>query len=237
MTRLLEVCVDDARGLEAAIEGGADRIELCSALAVGGLTPSPGLIRLAAEAPMPVYAMIRPRAGGFVYDAADLGQMERDIVRVAEAGLEGIVVGANRPDGTLDDDVLKRLLAVSHLPATLHRAIDLTPDPEAAVETAVTLGFERILSSGGEKTALEGLGMLERLARRAADRITIMPGSGISVENVEAFLESGLFREIHASCSSADAVGSAKELALGFAVASPKRTDAEKVRALRAQLG
>lgn len=237
MTRLLEVCVDNACGLDAAIAGGADRVELCSALCVGGLTPSPGLITLAAQAPIPVYAMIRPRAGGFVYGEPDLRQMEADIRAVEEAGLAGIVIGASRPDGRLDEVALARLLSVSRLPATLHRAIDLVPDLEEAVETAVALGFERILSAGGEKTAIGGLEALTRMVRVAEERIVIMPGSGINAETVEVILDRHPFGDIHASCASQDAAPGQRELALGFAVSAPRRTDPEKVRALKARLG
>lgn len=236
MTRRLEVCVDDARGLDAAIAGGADRIELCGALSLGGLTPSPGLMRLAADAPVPVYAMIRPRAGGFVYDEADLRQMESDIRAAREAGLAGIVIGATFPDGRLDWQALRRLISVGPLPATLHRAIDLSPDLDEAVETAIALGFERVLSSGGEKIATDGLDALTRMAARAGERIVIMPGSGITAETVDVLLGRYPFRDIHASCSSPDLAAGEKERALGFAVSNPRRTDAEKVRALKARL-
>lgn len=235
--RLLEVCVDDAPGLQAAIEGGADRIELCSALAVGGLTPSPGLMALAAEAPVPVYAMIRPRAGSFLYDDADLRQMENDIRTVAGFGLEGIVVGANHADGRLDRAALQRLLATAEgLPATLHRAIDLVPDWDEAVELAVALGFERILTSGGEKTALGGLDRIAGMVARAAGRIAIMPGSGITVDTVGFILARLPDVDIHASCSAPGAAEPENVLALGFATGAGKRTDAEKVRALKERI-
>lgn len=236
MKAILEVCVDDARGLDAAVSGGADRIELCSALSVGGLTPSPGLMRIAAQAPVPVYAMIRPRAGGFAYGEADVRQMEADISAVREAGLDGIVVGASREDGALDEATLQRLLAVARMPATLHRAIDLAPDLAGAVETAISLGFERILTSGGMRTALEGLEGLKAMTGQAAGRIIIMPGSGITTENVGAVLEALDTREVHASCSSEDMAGGVRERELGFASASMRCTDSEKVRALKARL-
>ncbi|RVJ14613.1 copper homeostasis protein CutC, partial [Sinorhizobium medicae] len=106
---LLEVCVDDPDGLEAAVAGGADRVELCSALCAGGLTPSPGLMSAAGMPPVPVYAMIRPRAGDFVYDAADLEVMRRDIDAARAAGLAGVVLGASRADGRLDARMLTKL--------------------------------------------------------------------------------------------------------------------------------
>jgi copper homeostasis protein len=117
---LLEVCVDDVEGLHAAIEGGADRIELCSALAVGGLTPSVGLMSLAGRCSVPTYAMIRPRAGDFVYCEDDLAVMEDDIRFAATCGISGIVFGANHADGRLDEEVLKRLSdVVGSKPSTL----------------------------------------------------------------------------------------------------------------------
>ena len=234
--RLLEVCVDDARGLEAAIAGGADRIELCSALGIGGLTPSPGLMALAAQSPVPVYAMVRPRAGGFVYDDSDIRQMERDIDAIVQHGLQGIVIGVSREDGTLDAPVLARLIERAKLPATLHRAIDLTPDLLEAVQAAIDLGFERILTSGGEKTALEGVDMLERMIEAADGRIGILPGSGITVSTVGPLLERLHLREIHASCSSPFAETTAKAVALGFTPAVSKRTDEALVRALKARI-
>src|SRR5690606_28852103 len=126
---LLEVCVADAESLDAAITGGADRIELCSALEVGGLTPSPGLMRLAAAAPLPVYAMIRPRSGVFAFGSRETQIMLDDIATVREAGLAGVVLGASWPDGRLDADLLAKFTQASAgLGKTLHRAFDLVPD-------------------------------------------------------------------------------------------------------------
>lgn len=237
MIRKLEVCVDDAPGLLAAVEGGADRIELCSALSVGGLTPSPGLMALAAEAPVPVYAMIRPRVGSFVFGEDDLLQMENDIRTVAGFGLEGIVIGASLADGTLDRAALERLLSASDgLPATLHRAIDLVPDIDEAVDLAISLGFERILTSGGEKSALAGLDRIAGMVVRAESRIAIMPGSGITVETVGPILSRLPDVDIHASCSSPGAAEPDNVLSLGFATGPQKRTDAAKIRALKERI-
>ncbi len=232
----LEVCVEDATGLAAAIAAGADRIELCSALALGGLTPSPGLMAMAAKAPIPVYAMIRPRAGSFVFSAEDVAQMLADIAAVKAAGLAGVVLGANSADGRLDADVLRDLRdAARPLGATLHRAFDLVPDPVQALETAIALGFDRILTSGGARTAPEGIETLTLVAERAAGRIGIMPGSGISAESVGALLQRFPFAEVHASCSSS--IAEAPEaVAFGFAAAERRFTDADKVRGLKALL-
>lgn len=167
MTILLEVCVDSAEGLTAAIEGGAGRIELCSALELGGLTPLPSLMRIAARAPIPVYAMIRPHAGPFIFGAADEEAMMIDIDAVRAAGLAGVVIGANRPDGTLDMPLIHRLKAhATGLGSTLHRAFDLVPDADQALEQAIELGCERILTSGCALKAAEGLDTLKRISAR-----------------------------------------------------------------------
>ncbi|WFU08328.1 copper homeostasis protein CutC [Rhizobium sp. CB3090] len=232
---LLEVCVEDIAGLNAAIAGGADRIELCSALAVGGLTPSAGLMLAAARAPIPAYAMIRPRAGSFVYSADELDVMKSDIDAARHAGLAGVVLGASLPDGRLDSDTLRALVAhAGSLGKTLHRAFDLVPDIEEAVELAISLGFERILTSGCEKTAVEGAGALEQAIAIAAGRIAIMPGSGVNIRTIGKLWPRLAISEIHASCSVADPETDERLLAFGFSTPAVRRTDAATVRALKA---
>src|SRR5215475_2579788 len=149
---MLEVCVEDARGIAAAVAGGAARIELCSALWVGGLTPSVGLIREAVDAPIPVHVLIRPRAGDFMYDARERRLIAADISGAVAAGAAGVVIGASRADATLDSVLLEELVRLAlraaeqraqPLSLTLHRAFDLCPDPFAALESAVSLGFHR----------------------------------------------------------------------------------------------
>lgn len=234
---LLEVCVDDIAGLHAAVEGGADRIELCSALPLGGLTPGPGLMATAALLPIPAYAMIRPYAGDFRYTREDFQIMKADIDAVRRAGLAGVVLGVSRSDASLDKEMLAELVQHAQgLGKTLHRAFDLVPDVAAAVEIAIELGFERILTSGGAKTAEAGLDTLERAITLAAGRISIMPGSGITPANVGTLLASLSLSEIHASCSAAADAPDARALALGFAPAHPRRTDAATVRALKAAM-
>lgn len=237
MTILLEVCVDDPAGLAAAVEGGADRIELCAALDVGGLTPSPGLMALAARSPVPVYAMIRPRAGAFVFDRDEEAAMVADIEAVLNAGLAGVVIGASGDDGSLDIAMLARLKAVAgHAGVTLHRAFDLVPDMERALEQAIDLGLERILTSGGRKTAIEGVDMIARLNDRSAGRIRIMPGSGLHPANVDSMLQLGA-REVHASCRrSFGADLDDRATAFGFQPETRFETDPELVRQMRAKL-
>jgi copper homeostasis protein len=199
---LLEICVDDAAGLEAAIEGGADRVELCSVLELGGLTPTPGLIALASHANVPVRAMIRPRPGDFVFSESDLQAMLADIQAVRQAGLEGVVLGASLPDGRLDLETLGVLAsAASGLKRTLHRAIDLVPDMAEAVEQAITLGFDTILTAGRARTAPEGVDQLALAHRIAAGRLTIMAGSGINADTAPSLLDRAPLTALHASCS------------------------------------
>ena len=232
---LLEVCVEDAVGLAAAIRGGAARVELCSALALGGLTPSPGLMAEAARASVPVLAMIRPRAGGFLWSAEDLRQMKADIAAVRSAGLAGVVLGATRPDGRLDEWMLATLMAEADgMDTTLHRCFDLTPDKGQALETAISLGFRRVLTSGGAPTAPQGAATLAMLMDRAAGRIVVMPGSGIRPETLPTLSHLPL-REIHASCSMAQPEA-AVVAAHGFGPPERRVTSEAEVRALKAAL-
>lgn len=229
----LEVCVDSPEGLHAAVAGGADRIELCAALSEGGLTPSPGLMQMAAGCGVPVMAMIRPRAGDFCYTAAEIAVMRAEIRAVRAAGLAGVVLGASREDGRLDAGALGALLAeAAGLDATLHRAIDLCPDLRGAVDLAIGLGFRRILTSGGAECASKGAGQLSWMMARAGDACIIMPGAGISAETL-ADLRHLPLREVHASCSLAHGAGG-PAARLGFAPA--RRTDPGAVAALKAAL-
>ncbi len=231
---LLEVCVDDALGLAEAVAGGADRIELCAALGIGGLTPSAGLMQLAASCGIPCYPMIRPRAGNFTFETAEVTIMRHDIRAARAAGLTGVVLGATRPDGRLDTAVLADLVAeAAGLDTTLHRAIDLCPDVGEAIETAFALGFRRILSSGGAPTAPQGRTRLGQMIAAAHGRLAIMPGSGVTVETWPLLAGLGV-TEVHASCA-ARVPGQPDRC--GFVTGSEKRTDRAKVRALRAALG
>jgi len=234
---LLEVCVDSAEGLRLAIEGGADRIELCSALELGGLTPSLGMMELASKAPIPVYAMIRPRAGNFCFSAEDEAIMVSDIGNARKAGLAGVVVGASLSDGSLDVVMLERLIAEAKgFGTTLHRAFDLVPDMEIALQQAIALGFERILTSGLSQTAEGGLDKLRRLAEMAGQSMSIMPGSGVNAENVGRIMEATGAAEVHASCRVQVEEKDSRAIAFGFAAEQSFRTCAQRVRALKAAI-
>ena len=230
---LLEVCVDDAVGLAEAVAGGADRVELCAALGVGGLTPSLGLMEVAAGCGVPCYPMIRPRPGDFVFGAAEVAVMRRDIRAARAAGLPGVVLGAAR-GGRLDLGVLGELVAeAAGLDLTLHRVIDLMADVEEAVEQAIALGFRQVLSSGGARVAHKGVPRLAAMMAVSKGRLSVMPGSGVSVETWPLLAGLGV-REVHASC----AVGLGGEAdAFGFVTGAERRTDRARVAALKAVLG
>jgi copper homeostasis protein len=227
---LLEICVDTAAGLRTASASGADRIELCSALELGGLTPTSGLLALAAEMGVSARVMIRPRAGDFVFTT--------DIAAARAHGLEGVVLGANRPDGALDLDMLGTLVEASQgLRKTLHRAFDLVPDIAEAVEQAVALGFDTILTSGRGSSALAGLDDLVLAHKIAAGRITVMAGAGISADNVGTILAAAPLGAIHGSCSGPIAGDSAPATQLGFVSPGRRVTDGTLVNALKRAIG
>ena len=231
----VEVCVDDAAGLAAAIAGGARRIELCSALAIGGLTPSLGFMRLAAGALIPVYAMMRPRAGSFVYSAEELDLIRRDIDAAAESGLAGVVLGVSAASDALDAETCAALTAHARkagLSATLHRAIDLTPDPTAAVDIAIEAGFERILTSGGRRTAAAGADTIAAMVERAGGRISIMAGSGVKAENAVDLIRRTGVSEVHSSCNGPPAERNLRLVELGFSNPSARVTVTADVAAL-----
>lgn len=241
---MLEVCVDDLGGLREALAGGASRIELCSALAVGGLTPSAALISAAVRAPVPVHVLIRPRAGDFVYDAGEDELIAADVRAAVNAGAAGVVIGANRPGGVLDSAHLQRLVAVARdaagrrggpLALTLHRAFDLCEDSGKALEAAITLGFDRVLTSGGAGSAMAGRERLTALVRQACGRIKILAAGGIDANNVDAVLATGV-NEIHASCQVPLADADPRLVELGFAAARQGRVTASSVKALAAAM-
>lgn len=240
----LEICIDSVAGFDAAIAGGADRVELCGALSVGGLTPSPGLTALvvarARMAGIRVHAMVRPRAGDFAYSAGEVATAIADAQALVAAGVDGLVFGAVR-DGTIDEAVTEQWVAAvrtvrGDIDLTLHRAVDLLSDPVAAVEPAVAHGFARILTSGGAVRAVDGAGVIAAMTRAAAGRIVVMPGSGVRPDNVAALLTATGAVEVHASAGVAVPQDDALVQALGFAGPGLARTDAMVVRALRAAI-
>ncbi|HEV7718671.1 MAG TPA: copper homeostasis protein CutC [Arsenicitalea sp.] len=233
----LEICVDTPEAFNAAIAGGADRIELCSALALGGLTPTPGLMAYAKDAPIPVYALIRPRDGNFVFSRSERAVMQGDIQAAKAMGLAGVVLGASLADGRLDETTLRELIADAEgLGLGLHRAFDLVPDMAEALELAVSLGFEHILTSGGAAKAPDGLDRLADLVTQAAGRISILPGSGINKSNAAKILARTGAHELHASCRTVVRQPEAKLVDLGFATVPIYETRPETVIALKASM-
>jgi len=232
---LVEICVDSPAGLAAAIAGGADRIELCAALSLGGLTPSPGLIAAAADCPVPVRAMIRPREGDFRFDAGEQRAMLADVRAARSAGLSGVVIGAQAPDGELDVAALKALVAEAEgLDVTLHRVVDLLDDPVAAVDIALDLGIATILTSGGGRTAIEGARVIRAMRERAFGRVEILAGAGVRAINVGALVVATGVGAVHASCATPVAQADPRTRDFGFASGSERTTDAAAVATLKA---
>lgn len=242
--RTLEICIDRLGDLDTALGGGADRIELCGALALGGLTPSAGLARLAVEraraAGARVNAMVRPRDGDFAYDEGDLATAVAEGKALLAEGVDGLVFGAAR-DGALDRRVLTAWADAMRaerpdVDLTLHRAVDLVADPVEAVDIAVELGFARILSSGGARMAVEALPVLAAMQARASGRIVVMPGSGVRAANVRQVVAATGAHEVHASASESGGGADPQAVAMGFALGPARRTSLAEVRALREAL-
>ena len=200
---IFEACVDSVDAAVAAQEGGADRVELCADLLEGGCTPSAGVLRLVRERlAIPVHVIIRPRGGDFCYSANEFHAMEMDVDFAGQAGADGVVVGVLREDGTVDVERTGGLVRRARpMAVTFHRAFDMTVDPFAALEAIAALGIERVLTSGQEATAFEGADLIAELVARAAGRIVIMPGGGITERNAARILERTGAKEVHAAVS------------------------------------
>lgn len=184
MSKILEVCVDSLASARAARKGGADRLELCSALAVGGLTPYAELLRqIKREGNLPVRCLMRPRAGDFLYTAEEIDLLCSQISTLAQAGADGFVIGALTPEGDLDEPVMERLLAAcGHKPATLHRCIDVSRDPVAVYRQAEALGMDTVLTSGGAASCTAGVETLARLLalREETKGPEVLIGAGVN---------------------------------------------------------
>ena len=194
-----EICAVNIQSAIAAQNAGAHRIELCSALDVGGLTPSPGLIRAAVrQLHIPVNVLIRPREGDFTYSEQEFEVMLDDIRFCREEGVNGVVVGALDHLMELDaEKMLAMKVVAGDMEIVCHRAFDYTLDPEQALESLVKWGYKRVLSSGQKATALEGRFLLQKLVLQAGERITVMPGAGISAENIRTIVQTTLATEFH----------------------------------------
>ncbi|GAA5187700.1 copper homeostasis protein CutC [Rugosimonospora acidiphila] len=199
-----EICIDSVEGAVAAEQAGADRVELCSALFDGGLTPSIGTIETAVKSVsrIRVHVIVRPRGGDFIYSPAEIESMVRDVRAAVAAGAHGIVIGALTPEGDIDLDTTRRLIeAAGDASITFHRAFDMVRDPFAALEQLVELGVNRVLTSGQESSVLEGAPLIAELVKRAGDRITILAGGGINVRNISRIIAETGVRELHFTAS------------------------------------
>ncbi|XP_076651065.1 copper homeostasis protein cutC homolog [Halictus rubicundus] len=213
----MEICVDSLESARNAINGGAKRLEVCAALSEGGLTPTPGLVKkIKSFSSIPIYAMLRLRAGNFVYSKDDMEVMLEDLKILKNHGADGFVFGALTSNDEINVDFCKDILSqASPLPVTFHRAFDEVSDPLRSLETLIELGFERILTSGQKDTAEEGLEVIETLVREAGDRIVIMPGSGITVNNISKIKMATGAVEFHASAKKKMATSGGNKIKIG----------------------
>jgi len=200
---LIEICANSYQSAINAQEASAQRIELCSELSVGGITPSYGLLKqVIKELKIPVFVLIRPRSGNFYYADSEFEIMKHDIQACKDLGCKGIVSGVLNKDNSIDIERTKELIELTKpLEFTFHRAFDCVKNPKKSLEQLIDLGIDRVLTSGQETSAEKGLELLKQLKKQAKGRITILAGGGISAENVIKFKEAG-FNEIHASASS-----------------------------------
>ncbi|HXN51027.1 MAG TPA: copper homeostasis protein CutC [Candidatus Acidoferrum sp.] len=207
---LLEISVETAEAAVAAERGGAQRIELCTELHLGGLTPGEELMRRVRElVRVPVFAMIRPRAGDFVYSPEEVAHMRRDIAAAKRLGMDGVVLGVLTTDRQVDVERTRGLVKIAQpLPVTFHRAFDDVADLDAALEAVIETGAARILTSGGAPTAPRGLGVLAELVAAACNRITIVPGSGVNALNILEVAQHTHAREFHSALGTRIAYGS-----------------------------
>jgi copper homeostasis protein len=198
---LLEIAANSAASALAAQDGGADRVALCASLGEGGLTPSYATITIARERLLiPLYGLIRPRAGDFLYDDLELETMRRDVEACARLGCDGVVIGALDADGNVALNACRDLIyAARGLGVTFHRAFDLARDPYRALEEIVALGCERVLTSGQRASAIEGAALIRDLVAAAGERITVMPGAGVDADNIAKLRTATGAHEFHAS--------------------------------------
>ena len=199
MSVLVEACVDSVASALAAERGGAGRLELCDNLYDGGTTPSAGMISaVKAAVRIPVFAIVRPRGGGFVYTTDEMSVMRLDIEAARMLGADGVVVGPLTRDARIDVEQLRTLVdAAGELPVSFHRAFDLVRDQEQALETLMQCDVPRVLTSGGAATALEGVAAIASLVRRAAGQIAVMAGGGVREENVQEVVQRSGVRDVH----------------------------------------
>lgn len=203
---IIETCCDSITAMYAAVIAGTDRIELCNDLSVGGVTPHHADIDEAGTLKgLKVNVLIRPRGGSFVYHESEIERMFYKIAYCANCGLNGVVIGALKQDGTVDMELCRELVSVARtygLSVTFHRAIDETPDIFQALEDVISLGVDRVLTSGGAPTAWEGREVIRRMVIQTAGRTIILPGGGVTPENALALADYTGVTELHGSRTS-----------------------------------
>jgi copper homeostasis protein len=237
----LEIAVTSPAGAIVARDGGADRVELCVGLELGGLTPSQALVETTHETGIPAHALVRCRPGGFVHTPDEVELMVREVRTVLRSGAAGVVVGALRPDGTLDEDALRRFVDAARsvsatAEVTLHRAIDHAADPVAAAATLADLGFTRVLTSGAAPTAAAGAATITRMVD-AAGPVQVMAGAGVTPADVPALVATGA-AAVHLSAKRPAADSAHAGVPMGGADDGSAHfvTDAEVVAAARRAL-
>ncbi|WP_249353614.1 copper homeostasis protein CutC [Microbacterium sp. 2FI] len=191
----IEIAVQDATGARAALDAGADRLELCQALEAGGLTPSLGILESVLDAvdPLLVNVLVRPRPGGFVYSTEEVAVVEADIRACVERGAGGVVVGALARDGRLDRDAMRRWRdAAGDATIVFHRAIDASTDPRAVFDAVIAEGADRVLTSGGAARSFDGIALLSEFAAASAGRIEVMAGGGVTAADIPALFAAGV---------------------------------------------
>ena len=206
----VEVCVETIDAALAAAAGGADRIELCANLDEGGTTPAPELLSSGvARLTIPVFAMVRPRAGDFRYSSAEVDDMAREARACRDLGALGIVCGALGADAAVDAEAVRAVLrAARPLPVTFHRAFDAARDANEALDALLSLGVDRVLTAGGPGSAAEGVEQLSHLVRRAAGHIGILAAGAVRAHNARSIIGATGVREVHARLASSDEVRS-----------------------------
>lgn len=198
---LIEICAYDIRSCLVAEKAGANRIELCAGPAEGGVTPSLATYVYSMEqVTIPIYVMVRPRGGNFVYDTHELAIMEREIEYLRSMACKGIVTGAQLPDGALNEQAMRRFREIAYpMPVTCHKVFDTVPDPFAALEFLADAGYDRVLTSGCAPDAEKGAATLQQLVDAAGDRIVVMPGGGIRATNLVSLIAATGATEYHSS--------------------------------------
>ena len=198
--RILEVCCADLISIQEAVEGGAQRVELCQALDIGGTTPSADMIDHALMLGVRVHVLIRPRGGNFVYTPEETERMVQDIRMAQAKGVAGVVIGALTAEGDIDIPTCQILThEAKGMSITFHRAFDECRNPSEALEQIISLGCDRLLTSGHAPSVSEGLKLLKRMVIQAGERIIILPGCGVTPENASVIMEATGTREIHGS--------------------------------------